>query len=183
MSRADLDGCPPMHALVNGVVFAVHREHRDAPPPGVIHHDRAGHDQDLFVGERNGLPAGDGFEDRVERRGARRSEQTTSASGCVATAISPSAPHAVLAGQRRASAPKSSLELGNAGSGRHGDRVGRVPGSLLDEPGNILSSRQCHDPQPIGMRGYDREGALSDRAGGSDDRDSLHEVWRYMTKT
>jgi hypothetical protein len=64
-----------VQALVNRVVLAVDRQHRDPLAFCRGHHHGAGHDQDLLVGQRDGLAGGDRRENRVERRGARRRKQ------------------------------------------------------------------------------------------------------------
>ena len=103
---------------------------------------------------------------------------TTSTSGCVATAIRPSRPppqSAVPAGQASRSAARTSVECLASG---HRHRLGPVARDLLGEARDVPARGQRDDPQAIGMRVDDRERALADRAGRSEDGDALHQIWR-----
>ena len=75
ISRRISDAVAAVQALVDGVVLAVDRQHRDAAPARGLHDQRAGHDEDFLVGERDRLAGLDRGQHGVERRRARRGEQ------------------------------------------------------------------------------------------------------------
>ena len=179
MSRA----LAAVQALVNRVVLAVDRQHGDAAPARAIHDDRAGHHEDLLVGERDGLAAVDGGEDGVERGGPRRGEEHDIGVRVRRDGNQPLRPARHRRRQRCSQAPQAGLHLGKPAGRGHGDRVGRVLRDLLDEPRHVLSRRERHDLQAIGMRRHDGERALADGAGRSEDGDTLHDACRYRVKT
>ncbi len=58
--------------------------------------------------------------------------------------------------------------------GRHRGNARTISRNLRREQIGVLARGEADDLQPIGMRVDDRERALSDRAGGSEDGDAFH---------
>ena len=59
---------------------------------------------------------------------------------------------------------------------RHRDDRRAVASDLLGEPIGVLAGREADDLQPIGVRVDDRQRALADRAGRSENGDALHQT-------
>ena len=96
---------------------------------------------------------------------------TTSASGCEATATSPSRPlPAIVTPLDRSRL----LQPIDRRAGRHRDDARTIARDLLREQLGVLARREADDLQPIGVRVDDRERAPADRAGRSEDGDALH---------
>ena len=80
-------------------------------------------------------------------------------------------------------AAKAGVNFGEPSRGRHGYGVGGELRDLLDEPGNVLTRGERHDPQAIRMRRHDRERALADGTSRSEDGNPLHDACRYLVNT
>ena len=98
---------------------------------------------------------------------------TMSTDGCVATAISPSG-----AADDQHAASQAIRAVG----GRHRDDRRAVARHLLGEQRRVVAGGERGHAQPIGMRVDDRQRALADRAGRSENREVLHATrpWRTM---
>ena len=170
----DLAGVTPVQALVDRVVLAVHGQHGHAPPRGGGHHQRASHDENFLVRERDGLPRVDGGEHGVESRRARRGEEHD-----VDVRMGRDRDQAVDA---RAQARGRAAAVSFQGRARIVERRRRrhrrarrsvsphLRGELLD----VSASGKRYDAKAIGVRVHDRQRTLPDRPRGSEDRDRLH---------
>ena len=119
ISRLTSAGCAAVQALVDRVVLAVDRQHRDAAPPRRRHHHRARHDEDFLVGERDRLARLDRREDGVERGRAGRGEQHDVGVGmrrdldqALGPAARPRAPIATAGTSRTCSASRAGIAAG-----------------------------------------------------------------------
>ena len=140
-----------VQTLVNGIVLAVHRQHRHAAAAGRIHDDRAGHDQHFLVRERDGLARIDGAQHRVEARRPRRCEQDDVGVGMRGgrdQSVGSARRRARLVGAGLGERPLGLLQRRHR---RHRDRLGLEAADLLDEARHVLPRRERHDPEPFRM--------------------------------
>ena len=85
---------------------------------------------------------------------------------------------APAAGDRRAAGGAARAQPIDRGAGRHRRDARPVARDLLGEQLGVLAGREADDLQPIGVRVDDRERALADRAGRSENGDALHRLRR-----
>ncbi len=174
----DVTRVAAVRALVDGVVFAVDREHGHTAAAGAFHDDRAGHHQDFLVGERDGLATVNRRQHRVERRRPRRREEDDVGVGVCGNGNQPFRPAGGGRRERSALPAKSGLHLGETSGRRHRDSIGGVLRHLFGQPRHVLAGRERDDAEPLGMSRDDGEGALADRPGRSEDGDALHDACR-----
>ena len=141
--------------------------------PRGVHHERAGHDENFLVGERDRLSGVDRGEHGIERRCAGRREQHDVDVGMRGDRNQPLGSAERRDGTRARGRCSSAAYRGERVSGRHRDRLGRETARPARRTASdVLAGRQRHDAQPIGMRGDNGQRALPDRAGRAENGDA-----------
>ena len=172
---AHLAAVAAVQALVNGVVLAVDRQNRDAAPrarrpPSA----RPAMTSTSLLASASVLPRVDRRQRGLEAGGARRGAQHDVGVGMASPPPPGRRGPAEQTSRRRAPVePRASTRRAPPRSPRADDR-GPVPRDLLGQQRRVLAGGERHDPQPIRMRVHDRQRALADRSGRSENRDALH---------
>jgi hypothetical protein len=146
--------------------------------PRRLHHHRTRHHQDFLVRQRDRLPGTDRRQDGVEpRRPGRRAQHD------VGVGVGGHGNEAIAAclGFRRLrgrSPPQFPSDIRERLWRGHRDSRRAVPLDLIGEARDIAAGRQRNHLEPIGMRVHDRQCALADRAGRSEDGNPFHQTCR-----
>jgi hypothetical protein len=150
---------------MDSVVLAVHRKHGHAMPPGLFHHDRPRHHQDLFVGEGDGLAGANRGEDGIEAGSARRRAQHDVGGGMRRHGNEAVPPARRVWGYRSGPTAHRLPNLRERLRARHGDDVGLVPGDLIGKTLDVASRRERDHSKPLRMGVHDGQRALAYRTG------------------
>jgi hypothetical protein len=144
----------------------------DAAPGRRVHHEAARHDEDFLVRERDGLAALDCREHGLERFGPGRRTEHEIDVGVRGHGGEPVAPGARQRGRRR----QPGREAIERPAGGHRDDRRPVSGHLPREHLHVAARGEPDDLEAPRMRVDDRQGALPDRAGRSENGDAFRHV-------
>ena len=164
---AHLVGRAAVQALVDRVVFTVHRQNGHSVAAGRGGDQFTGHDQHFLVGKGDALAGFDGSHHRLEpRRACGRAQDDVSRGfgGYRNQAFGAGDHHARKAWIRRTESVGSFARP-------QGHYRGPDATRLLRQQLGVVAGGKRHDLKAVGMRVHDRQRAAADRAGRSEDRE------------